>query len=299
MKRKGIFARTEPVSSTDTLLFRFVCIFLSLALLFCGCAPITADPATTPTSSATETDPDTPSQDPLVILKQWLEKDCSFTLSSLYMNLAINGLSQETTQVFAADGCWSFQNQRKIWDHTANYESEENAEFYYRYEDSQLICYSIINGNVQQRAVLNKADQKAMNDSKAYMIGVPGLLPDYLQDLSVTQTDDAAVFTYTLPVERILADSTLLAAYTQSVFALSNYEYKPEDQLLIGCTFETDPETFQPKSLSFDFSQLKPYVLTNGAQSGEFALDADFMTMVYTFDYNLPSTIAIPENLIP
>ena len=65
----------------------------------------------------------------------------------------------------------------------------------YRYEDSQLICYSIINGNVQQRAVLNKADQTAMNDSKAYMIGVPGLLPDYLQDLSVTQTDDAAVFT--------------------------------------------------------------------------------------------------------
>ena len=56
MKQKGIFARTEPVSSTDTLLFRFVCIFLSLALLFCGCAPITADPATTPTSSATEMD---------------------------------------------------------------------------------------------------------------------------------------------------------------------------------------------------------------------------------------------------
>lgn len=138
-----------------------------------------------------------------------------------------------------------------------------------------------------------------MNDSKAYMIGVPGLLPDYLQDLSVTQTDDAAVFTYTLPIEKILADSTLLAAYIQNVFALSNYEYKPEDQLLIGCTFETDPETFQSKSLSFDFSQLKPYVLTNGAQSGEFALDADFMTMVYTFDYNLPSTIAIPENLIP
>lgn len=299
MNQKGIFARTEPVSSTDTMLFRFVCIFLSLALLFCGCAPITADPATTPASSATEMDPDTPSQDPLVILKQWLGKDCSFTLSYLYMNLAINGLSQETTQVFAADGGWSFQNQRKNWDHTTNYETEENAEFYYRYEDSQLICYSIINGNVQQRAVLNKADQKAMNDSKAYMIGVPGLLPDYLQDLSVTQTDDAAVFTYTLPVEKILADSTLLAAYIQNVFALSNYEYKPEDQLLIGCTFETAPETFQPKSLSFDFSQLKPYVLSNGAQSGEFALDADFMTMVYTFDYNLPSTIAIPENLIP
>jgi hypothetical protein len=215
------------------------------------------------------------------------------------MNLAINGLSQETTQVFAADGCWSFQNQRKIWDHTANYESEENVEFYYRYEDSQLICYSIVNGNAPQRAVVTENGRKEMDDSKAYMIGVPGLLPDYLQDLSVTQTDDAAILTYTLPVEKVLADSTLLAVYIQNVFALSNYEYEPEGQLLIGCTFETDPETFQPKSLSFDFSQLKPYVLSNGAQSGEFALGADFMTMVYTFDYNLPSTIAIPENLIP
>ena len=298
MNRKGIFARTEPVSRTDTLLFRFLCMFLSLTLLFCGCAPITADPDTTPSSSAPETAPDTASQDPLIILKQWLGKDCSFTLSYLYMNLAINGLSQETTQVFAADGGWSFKNQRKTWDHTTNYEFEDNAEFYYRYEDSQLICYSIINGNTQQRTVLNKADQKAMDDSKAYIIGIPGLLPDYLQDLTVTQTDDAAIFAYTLPVEKVLADSTLLAVYVQNVFALSNYEYEPEGHLLIGCTFETDPETFQPKSLSFDFSQLKPYVLSKYAQSGEQSFETEFMTMVFTFDYNLPPTIAIPENLI-
>lgn len=299
MNRKGIFARTEPVSRRDTLLFQFVCIFLSLALLLCGCAPNTTDSDTTPTSSTTETNPDPTSQDPLIILKQWLEKDCSFTLAYQYMNLAINGISQETTQVFAADGCWSFKNQRKVWDHTTNYESEENGEFYYGYENSQLICYSTVNGNAPQRAIVTDNVRKEMDDSKAYLIGVPGLLPDYLQDLSFTQTDDVAIFTYTLPVEKVMADSTLLAVYIHNVFALSNYEYEPEGQLLIGCTFETDPETFQPKSLSFDFSQLKPYVLSNGAQSGEFALGADFMTMVYTFDYNLPSTIEIPENLIP
>ncbi len=299
MNRKGILARTEPVRRRDTLLFQFVCIFLSLTLLLCGCAPNTTDSETTPASSTAETNPDTTSQDPLIVLKQWLEKDYSFTIAYQYMNLAINGISQETTQVFAADGCWSFKNQRKVWDHTTNYESEENAEFYYCYENSQLICYSTANGNAPQRAIVTDDVRKEMDDSKAYMIGVPGLLPDYLQNLSITQTDDAAIFTYTLPVEKVLADSTLLAVYIQNVFALSNYEYEPEDQLLIGCTFETDPEAFRPKSLSFDFSQLKPYVLSDGAQSGELALDADFMTMVYTFDYNLPSTIVIPENLIP
>lgn len=299
MNRKGTFVHSATDSCRDTLLFQVVCIFLSFILLLCGCAPNATGSDTKPTSSTREANLDTTSQNSLIVLKQWLKKDCSFTLSYLYMNLAINGMSQETTQTFAADGGWCLINQRKSWDHTTDYESEENAEFYYCYEDSQLICYSIIDGNTPQRAVLNETDQKAMNDSKAYMIGAPGLLPDYLQDLSVAQTDDAAVFTYTLPVEKVLGDSTLLAVYVQNVFALSNYEYEPEDQLLIGCTFETDPETCQPKSLSFDFSQLKPYVLSNGAQSGEFALDTDFMTMIYTFDYKLPSTIAIPENLIP
>ena len=299
MHRKGIFARTEPVNRRDTLLFPFICIFLSLTLLLCGCTPNTADSDATATSSTSEAHTDTTSLDPQIALKQWLEKDYSFTLAYQYMNLAINGISQETTRVFAADGCWSLKNKRKVWDHTTNYESEENAEFYYCYENSQLICYSTVNGNAPQRAIVTDNVRKEMDDSKGYMIGVPGLLPDYLQDLSVTQTSDVAIFTYTLPVEKVMADTTLLAVYIQNVFALSNYEYQPEAKLLIGCTFETDPETFQPKSLSFDFSQLKPYVLSSGAQSGEYALNADFMTMVYTFDYNLLPTIAVPENLIP
>ena len=299
MNRKGIFAHTEPVSRKDTLLFQFICIFLSLTLLLCGCAPNTTDSDSTPTSSTTETTPDTTAQDPLIILKQWLEKDYSFTLAYQYINLAINGTSQETTQTFAADGGWHFKNHRKVWDHTTGYEADEDAEFYYCYEDGQLICYSSINKGAPQRAVLSNKERKEMDDSKAYLIGAPGLLPDYLQDLSMVQREDAAVFTYSLPVKQVLSDNTLLSAYIHNVFALSSYEYQAETRLLIGCTFETDPQTFQPKSLSFDFSQLKPYVLSTGAQSGEYALDTDFMTMVYTFDYTLPSTITLPENLIP
>lgn len=299
MNRRKTFTSGEPVRRRDTLLFQFVCIFLSLTLLLCGCAPYTTDSDTTPTSSTTETNADTTSQDPLFILKQWLETDFSFTLAYQYMNLANNGMSQEITQVFATDESWSFKDQFKIWSHARNYETEEIAEYYYRYEDSQYVCYSAVKGDEPQRIVITDTMRKEMDESRSHLTGAAGLLPDYLQDLSVSQTDGTAVFTYTLPVEKILSDETLLSNFLLNVFDLSNYKYHPEAALMIGCTFETDPKTFQPKSLSFDFSQLKPYVLSNGAQSGEFALGADFMTMVYTFDYNLPATVTVPENMIP
>ena len=299
MQRIVMYAHGLTCSRRKTFFFQIVCTLLFITLILSGCTQNPTDSYSTPTSSAPQTDTETTAPEPLNILKQWLEKDCSFTISYQYMNLAVNGISQETTQTFAADGCWSFTNQRKVWDHTTDYESEENSMFYYCYEDSELICYSIVNENSPQRAVVSKNDRKEMDESKEYLIGVPGLLPDYLQDLSVVQTDTAAIFTYTLPVEEVLSDKTLLSMYIQNVFALSKHEYQPETKLLINCTLEAEVETFRPKSVSFDFSQLKPYVLSGGAQSGEYAFDVDFMTMEYTFDYHLPTTIAVPENLIP
>ena len=76
-------------------ILQLTCIILCAALLLCGCKPPTSAPAET-----------APSQEPLDILKGWLEKDCSFTMSYQYMNLAINGMSQETAQTFATDGSW-------------------------------------------------------------------------------------------------------------------------------------------------------------------------------------------------
>lgn len=299
MKRNARCAHSAAGCRKRTHFIPAFFILLSFILLFCGCTPNPTiyDPVTAP--SATESGQDTASQDPLTLLQRWLEKDFSFTMSYQYMNLAINGTSQETTQTFAADGGWYFKNHRKVWDHTTDYEAEEDAEFYYCYEDGQLICYSSINKGAPRRGVLSSQERKEMDASKAYLIGAPGLLPDYLQDFSMVQTQDAAVFTYYLPIEQILSDKTLLSSYVHNVFSLSGYEYQQEAKLLIGCTFEADPTTFQPKSLSFDFSQIKPFVLTSGALSGEYALKTDFMTMVYTFDYDLPPTIGLPENLVP
>ena len=289
-------SNTNNYTRTNKRLFiQLACILLSVTVLLCGCAQKAPDPGKNSSSSQTAT----PSQDPLTAVKQWLEKDCSFDLSYQYMNLLINGVSQQIVQTFAADGSWSFISQQKVWDHTSNYESERNGEYYYRYEDSQFICYCSFDGNAPERFVLTDRDIAEIEADRPYVSGVPALLPDYMQDFSVTEANGAAVFTFQLPVEKVLEDNTMLSKFVTSVFSLSGAEYKPEYNAKILCTFESDPQTFQPKALSYDFSQIKPYVLSSGAQSGEYALDADFVTMTYTFDYALPDTTEIPAHMIP
>ena len=235
----------------------------------------------------------------LAAIKKWLNQDFSFTMSYQYMNLAINGMSQQTTQCFAADGSWSFITQRKTWDHRTDYESEEKAEFYYRYEDSQLVCYSQTDGSAPQRITIGKQEKAEMDESKAYIVGAPALLPEYLEAFSVVQTESATILTFQLPVEKVMADSTILSMFVKNIFTLAGQEYKSEYHAMIICTLETDPKTLRPRNLSYDFSQLKPYILSDGAQNGEYALDTDFVTMTYSFDYELPDTTDIPDRLIP
>ena len=256
------------------------CVLLAFFLLFSGCTSISQ-------------------QKELASVKKWLEEDFSFTMSYQYMDLAHHGTSQQTTQVFAADGSWSMINQRKVWNHATDYNSQEIGEFYYRYENSQLICYSSIDGKAPQRIAVSNSEKVEMDRSKAYLVGAPALLPKYLEGLSVTQTDTATILTFQLPVEKIIADSTVLAVFINNMFTLAGEEYKSAYNAMIICRLEVTPETLQPKSLSYDFSQLKPYLLSSGAQSGEEALDSDFITMTYTFDYELPGSIQIPERLFP
>lgn len=259
---------------------RISCVLLAILLLFSGCTLIAQ-------------------QKELESVKKWLEEDFSFTMSYHYMDLARHGTSQQTTQVFAADGSWSMINQRKVWNHSTDYNSKEIGEFYYRYENSQLICYSSIDGQAPQRMVVSNGEKAEMDRSKAYLVGAPALLPVYLEGLSVTQTDSATILTFQLPVEKLIADSTVLSVFINNTFTLAGQEYKNEYNAVIFCTLEADPQTLQPKSLSYDFSQLKPYLLSSGAQSGEEVLDSDFITMTYTFDYDLPNSIQIPIHLIP
>ena len=52
--------------------------------------------------------------------------------------------------------------------------------------------------------------------------------------------------------------------------------------------------TVRPVRLTADLSEVKPYVLPDGALSAEYAMDLDLVTAVYTFDYDLAETVT-PE----
>ena len=59
--------------------------------------------------------------------------------------------------------------------------------------------------------------------------------------------------------------------------------------------YKTEEDTYRPIRVSYDFSELKPYVLSNFALEGEGALDKEFMYMTYEFDYNLEKSIQVPS----
>lgn len=238
----------------------------------------------------------------LTAAEDWLEKDFSFTMTYEYMNLAINGMQQRTEQVFGKDGSWSMLTERQVWNHSTDYRQVETAQFYYRYEGSQLVCYHNADGKVPQRTVISDRDWDEMEDSKALIVGASALMPDYLEGLYVTQpvgNDAVTVLTYWLPVEKVMSDSTMLSVYVNRVFALSGTTYPLDADAGILTIFEVDSQTHQPISLSYMFQELKPYVLSTGAQSGEAAFDTDFMTMCYSFDYDIPDTVTVPEEMLP
>ena len=283
---------------------KLLCILILCSVLFAGCSgciqsgqQIESHQKDEQTQQAEMTD-----REFLAAAGEWLERDFSFTATFQYVNLAMCGMQQRTEQVFGKDGSWSMLTDRQIWDHRTDYRQENAAQFYYRYEGSQLVCYSNVEGEGPQRGVISKRDRDTMDEDKARIVGIPALMPDYLEGLYVTQPEgngDVTVLCYWLPVDKVMADNTMLSMYINNAFSLSGNTYPPEADAGILVIFEIDRKTCQPISLSYMFQELKPYVLSSGAQSGEEALDADFMTMSYSFDYDLPDTVEIPDEMIP
>lgn len=288
---------------------RFLLILLCLFLLT-GCtapaAPSTESttlPATLPTTLPPETLPATtaaptqPEADDLSLLREKLQTQVfSFTISYRYMHLAYNGISQEVAQEYGQDGSFHFISATRIWDHTQSYESTDQAEYYYRYEDGIMVCYVRANGGEPQRMTLTKAQEQEIAASKDILVGPGGLLPEYLEDF---RQESETAYSFRLPLDKVIADGTMLSKLVYYAFAMYGSEYDPTLNLSIGVTLEVDPETMNPTSFTFDFSEVKPYVLSDGALSGEYALETDLMYMVFTMDYALEETISVPDSFIP
>ena len=259
------------------------------------------DPAPTPSLSSPDnttrplaTVPTVPQEDDLSILKEQLSQKWNFEISYQYMHLAYNGISQKTVQTYAKDGSFFSSTERRYWDHTRDHDESTLAEYYYRYEDNDLICYLRENGGKSQRGVIDAKVLREMEASRLMLVGPNGLLPKYLEDFE--EKTENTCYTFRLPVADILKDETLLSIFIQNAFALYGSEYDKNADISILCTLETEPESLRPLKLEFDFSELKPYVLSSGALSGEYALDIDLMYMRYTFNADFADTISIPSN---
>ena len=200
-------------------------------------------------------------KEPLDIIKNWLSEDCSVRIVSQYMNMGINGYSQELTREYAKDGSFYFIDTRHQWNHTADYDSTNQREYYYRYENNSLVCYLKDAEEEIQRIVLSTEKEADINASRNVLTGAEGLLPSFIQ----------------------------------IAFELYGSEYDPETNLSVFCLLEVEKDTLRPVRLTYDYSQIKPYVLSEGALSGEDALDTDLMTLTYEFDFDLPETIPVPD----
>ena len=262
-----------------------------LLLIFGGCAPQKAPETTAATTVPTTAAP----PEPLDMVKDWLSQTCSFQISYLYDNFLYFGTSQESVMTCATDGSYTMTSTRKTWADSSDYSEEETGEFYYRYEDGQLICYMRTDDGPFKRGIMSEADIQAQEETRPLLVGVPAITPDHLQDLSLEETADAAIFTYQLSLKDVMGDSTILTVFLRKAFSLHGDEYDGKTDLPIYCTLETDPETYRPRSFTLDFSEIKPLVLDDGPLSAEYALGLDLMTMTYTFDYDLPESVTIPD----
>lgn len=228
-------------------------------------------------------------------MENWLSEDFSFLISFQYMNLAKNGISQETLQELAKDGSFHFVTSIRQWDHTADFEFSNHMEYYYRYEDDALVCYVRADDEDPERMVLTPAEEKALADSKSLIVDPEVLLPSYLENFH--ETDEG--YSFSLPLDKVINSNTMLASYVQYAFALYGSKYDPTADINILCNIEVEKETLRPVKFSYDFNELKPYVLSEGALSGEYALDTDLMYMTFELDYELAQTIPVPDEFIP
>jgi len=271
------------------------CMLSCVLVVFCSCtqqeAPETS--AATTTSSTVPTTVAPP--EPLDVVKDWLSQTFSFRISYLYHNYLYFGISQESVMTCATDGSYSMISTQKVWADMNDHSEEETGEFYYRYEDGQLICYMRTDDGPFNRGVMTQADIREQEETRPFLVGVPAITPDHLQELSLEETADAAIFTYQLSLKDVMADNTILFVFLRNAFSMYGQEYDGQTDLPIYCTLETDPETYRPRSFTLDFTEIKPLVLDNGPLSAEYALGLDLMTMTYTFDYDIPESVTIPD----
>ncbi len=237
----------------------------------------------------------------VTLLRQSLPQVFSFRVDEMYMNLAAYGFTQTISQQSGSDGSFHFTDDSHLWNHYSDYDEQTVMEYYYQYEDGTLVCYRRTDGGAPTRYPFSEAEKRDLFASQEQVFGMQTLLPDYLVDFrdeGVQSDTGLRCYTFRLPLSEVLAQTSLLSAYVTRACDCCGYTYQASDDLFVTATLCTD-ENLRPVTLSYDFEELKPYVLGESGMSGEYALGTDMMYLTIDFDYTVAQTIPVPDDFIP
>ena len=277
---------------------RFFAIVLCFVILLTGCSnPETYDSG--PLNSTPQESKGEETRDPLEELRQSFKEQYSFHLFCEYMHLAYNGFSQETKDIGGRDDTHYSSTLRKQWIHYDDYYAESVGDFYYHTEGDKYVCYSGYDDNKIYRDTVSDEHKQQMENDRGRLVGAEGILPNFLQNFEEAKKDSQIItYTYQLPVEDLRDSNAFLGIFINNIFTYYKefpQTYDPELNIMINCTLEVDAKTGYPISFFCDFSELEPFVLTDGALSSIHATNVELLTFRIQYDYDIEETVPIPE----
>ena len=285
-----------------------LCILTLCTMLLAGCSQAAqpqVQPTEPPQTQPQQTEPSQnlpPEGKLLAKAAQWLNKDCCFIFTYQFYNPGVFGMAQRTEQIYCEDGSMLMVSMRQIQQQGSQEIRQGMGVFYYVYEEGQYVCYSRIDDQKPQRGVVTEQDLKEMAADKALLVGPQCLLPNYLQGLEIAQDmeeEGITVFSYWLPLDAVMADSTILSIFANNAFSVAGKTCPKDTDAKILVMFQVDTETCQPMAATYYFNEVIPYLLPESALTGEVLQDQSLMTVDYRFNYELTGTVQVPEDMIP
>lgn len=279
--------------------------------------PVTEAPTEEPTTEASETElPETevPTEAEqlseeaaaqVAALRDWLGQPMSVDMEMYYDYFPLYGYDFSIRQLTGEDESFRFTQITSTFpsqayadgDEDAPWEDTEVEDWYYGWEDQVFVCYDP-DGN---RSVLSKKTRREILEDASRVFGEAAVLPEELTDFRDGGTDETTgnrVFDYQIPVSVLLEAGTMPAWHINTAVSWSGgmTTLQPLEELEqadppVYIRLEAAPDTLRPIRVSFDFSEVKPYLFGNGPMSAEYAMDVNVLYITIDYSFTLPATV--------
>jgi len=304
---------------------RFFLLVVCILLLFSGCVIKPVQPAAqtsvpaaeaTPESTPEPTPEPTPSATPepevnayKTIRKWWYTSDYSFIINSEYR-------PQEDMSYTVFLSYERAEDESFHYTHIQMLDEEDVRGFYdgyFRYEDDELVAYEKNIDGTYDFDVASVEYSIGLDSEYAMLAGPSALMPSYITDLKLSGQNEAngnLIYTYNIPLDELVSNPESYIVLNRSyvfpaTFAMTPAQLLSNSEVLyapvgvnIKCSIEVEEETYRPVRLLFDFEEYKPYVLSEERIAEEKAKEEDYFFIEYSFNYDLPETITIPEDFL-